>query len=353
MNAIAEIERQSATDLVVDKVLTPAAVFAPGGVDAILKKISDEVAAFKPDISTASGRKAIASIAHKVARSKTALDDMGKDLASEWKAKANAVDAERRTIRETLDALKEKVRKPLTDWEEAEESRVNGHESALEQVRSLASFAWEPTVDVIDANRLALEEHAKRDWQEFATRAMEVIAQATVQLDAKRAEVVKREAERAELERLRREQAEREQRERDERIAAEAAARAKAEAELRAAREAAEIARKAEQERQRVEREKTEAVARAERAEAEKVAAAARAEREKKEAVEAERRRAAAAKAAEEAEAARREANKKHVAKIHSEAAAGFVRAGLTQDHAKAAVTAIAQDGVPHVSISY
>ncbi len=38
-----------------------------------------------PDIDTRKGRKAIASLAAKVARSKTYLDGLGKDLVAGWK----------------------------------------------------------------------------------------------------------------------------------------------------------------------------------------------------------------------------------------------------------------------------
>ena len=78
------------TDLVALRVLTPAVVFVPGGVDKIIGQIEAEVRAVKTDISTKAGREAIGSLAYKVARSKTALDDMGKALAADWKARAAA-----------------------------------------------------------------------------------------------------------------------------------------------------------------------------------------------------------------------------------------------------------------------
>src|ERR1700676_4896268 len=93
--------------------LTPATVFAPGGVEGILSKIETEVRAIDRDISTPDGRENVKSLAYKVARSKTALDEMGKELVSGIKTQAATIDAERRTIRDRLDALKEEVRGPL------------------------------------------------------------------------------------------------------------------------------------------------------------------------------------------------------------------------------------------------
>ena len=74
--------------LVTIDTLTPATVFVPGGVEAIVSKLETEVRSIKTDISTDAGRKEIASIAYKVARSKTALDDMGKNLVADIKAQA-------------------------------------------------------------------------------------------------------------------------------------------------------------------------------------------------------------------------------------------------------------------------
>lgn len=102
--------------LVVLGTLTPQIVFGdPGSVDAILEKIRAEVRGTKRDISTKTGRDQVRSTAYKIARSKTLLDNMGKDLVADLKAKTGAIDAERRRIRDELDALQEEFRKPLTD----------------------------------------------------------------------------------------------------------------------------------------------------------------------------------------------------------------------------------------------
>jgi Holliday junction resolvasome RuvABC DNA-binding subunit len=55
----------------------------------------------------------------------------------------------------------------------------------------------------------------------------------------------------------------------------------------------------------------------------------------------------------DEKEASRREANKAHRAKINNTAVAALVGAGLSENAAKAAVTAIAKGDVPNVTISY
>lgn len=373
----------ASTELVEVRTLVPADVFGPGGAEAIIKQLTDKVLAVATDISTPTGRKAVASLAYKVARSKTALDEMGKELAAEWKARVNAIDAERRTIRDKLDALQEQVRKPLTDWENVEKARVKAHQEALIGLANLAVFAWDASVAEINeriaAARLA---HEGREWQEFEKRADETVESTLSALKALRVEMERREAERAEQERLRREQAEREQHEREERIAQEAAERARlaAEREARAQAEAVEranrliaenaarekaaaeqAAREAEQRALRAEAEKTaaeqrakeEAEAAARRAEQERVAAAEKAERERLAAIEAERKRVADEQAAAEAERKRREADRAHRAKINGAARDALVKEGLSADVAVNVLSAIIRGDIPHVRIDY
>lgn len=182
----------------------------------------------------------------------------------------------------------------------------------------------------------------------------------------------KREAEAAELERLRREAAAREQAEREERIRAEAEAKAKREAEEAAAKAKADAERRerelkeqaeraqleAAEAAQRVEREKVEA---AKRAEAERQAAIEQAERDKQQAIEDERRRQREAEEAREREAAearaeeeKRAANKRHRAKVMSEALIGLAEFHSgNQEEARAIIRAIADGKIPHVTIQF
>lgn len=340
--------------------LVPADVFKPGGVDALLESIATKARAVKPDVSTKQGRGEIASLALKVAKSKTLLDDMGKELVSEWKARSNQVDAERRKVRDFLDALKEEVRAPLTKYEQDEAARIAAHEEALAEMVESPSYGSVETAADLALRLTWLRNPPPRNWQEFASRAADVLAAEIARTEALHEAAVKREAEAAELARLRAEQEERDrqeaarlQAEREARIAAEAAEKAKREAEAAAARAQEEAARKAEAERQAVERERQAADDRARRAEEARIAAEQRAEREKAEAVAAEQRRAAEAKAAEEAEAARRAANTAHKTKINREVLAALVGCGIAEDVGKVVIASIVRRQIPHVSIAY
>jgi len=122
----------------------------PGMYD-LLTKVRARAMEFEPDITTDKGRKEIASMAHKVARTKTLIDTLGKDTVAEWKKKAKAIDEYRKQARDYLDDLKAEVRKPLTDYEkeqerirqekiEAEELRVAGIRAAISGIREIANF---------------------------------------------------------------------------------------------------------------------------------------------------------------------------------------------------------------------
>lgn len=107
------------TDLVVIEKANAMTVFQSADqIEEILQKVEREVMSFVPDITTAKGRKEIASLAYKVAQTKTYLDGLGKDLVAELKEIPKLIDANRKTVRDRLDELKAKARQPLTDYEE-------------------------------------------------------------------------------------------------------------------------------------------------------------------------------------------------------------------------------------------
>lgn len=207
---------------------------APNGLEPYLQKIRDEIDAFVPDVSTRKGREAIASIAYKVARSKTALDNVGKELVAELKDIPKKIDAERKRMRDTLDAWQEEVRRPLNAWQAAEDDRVDRHQSRIQQLRDMIDvetlFAEGIRFKISNVESVVIDE----GFEEFEVEAHQVKAKTLESLRESLAKQEKHEAEQAELERLRAETAAREQKEREERIAREAADRARLEAEQRA-----------------------------------------------------------------------------------------------------------------------
>ncbi|WP_422073964.1 hypothetical protein [Tranquillimonas rosea] len=276
-----DLSEQAPTDL--------ALILSQGQTETILDQIEASVRAEPLDVTTNKGRKAISSLAYRVSRSKTALDEAGKSLNADKRAEIDAVDAERRKVRDRLDALRDEVRKPLVEWESQEKARTEAHRKALEAFdHTRVDMQCAP-----DMIRAVIDEVEAIDvgpaWEEFEQIAGEAKAGA---LEKYRGDLVmaeQRVAQDEELARLRAEKEERERRDREE-----AAARQAEEDQKR--RQEAEAQRKADEERRAAEAE-----------ESRKRELAAAEER----AAKAERDRIAREKAAEEEAQRKREENKR------------------------------------------
>ena len=348
------------TALVVLEPTTALAVFTePNKVDPILAAIKKVVAEFTPDTATAKGRAEIASIAHKVARSKTYLDGIGKDLVDQYKEIPKKIDANRKRIRDELDALKDEVRRPLTEWEEAERARVQGIKDRIEAIRQHAGMSEDSGMAESAITRLesiAIDE----SFAEFATEAAQAKDKALTILRADLEYCIKREAEAAELAQLRAEAAKREQEDRDRKIAEAAAAKAKRDAEEAAEKEKSEIERKAREEREAAERRELELKLAAEKAERERLEAIERAEREKLAAVEAERKKQEDAERARLADEARvkadnerRAADLSHRESVHRAIKDAIIEKGVSPAAAITFTSLLTTGSIPFVTIEY
>jgi hypothetical protein len=368
--------------------VTASQVFIEKGLDPILTRIDTEARSLALDISTDKGRKEIASLAHKIAKSKTALDKLGKDLVAGWKDQAKKVDQERARAWDFLESLQKEIRQPLTEWEDREKDRVAKHEASLAEIAQGGSYTaanWHTLPMEAMTDRLKELQSDKTDWQEFSMRAKLALETAISTITAAIAKRQKHDSEQAELARLRKEEEERKQREHEERLKLAAAERARIEAEEKARKKAeAEAARvkteqeKAEKERQRLQREKEAAEARAAQAEKDRIAAetkakedariaAEKAAAEMKAAEEAaakrERERIAAEKRTEAEATAKRETDKKHRTKINNEALHAILSIIFSDDPevldefqrntGRNLIKAIAEGQIPHITISY
>ena len=103
--------------------LQPYDLFQTGGTEDLISRIEEDARSVLPDVSTPKGRKAVDSNAAKVARSKTYIDGLGKDLVARLKRQSKLIDEERRRMRSRLIELKTEVRQPLTDFENREKNR--------------------------------------------------------------------------------------------------------------------------------------------------------------------------------------------------------------------------------------
>ena len=334
------------SELLIVRDLTPA-IFTNKGVDPLLKDIREKVANFDADISTEEGRGEIKAFAYKISRLKIALDNMGKDLVSDWKNKSKLVDAERKRARDAIDKMRDAVRKPLTDWEDAEKERIEDHTLNINNLIGLGDYHlqnWQSLpVEDMQAQLNQVESFKERDWHEFSERANQVIPEAIEKIGTA---IAKREAhdkEQAELEEFRKEKAEREKHEYEEKLKAEAADKARIEAE-----------QKAKSKAEHMEREKVAAEEAKQRAEANLKAAKEKYAREAEGVVLRERERVAVEQEAKRQEELKRTANEVHRATIFEESALGLRNAaGLTADQVNMVLIAIDCDSIPHISIKY
>ncbi|HCD4769690.1 TPA: hypothetical protein NBR69_000238 [Klebsiella pneumoniae] len=318
-------------DLVVIEKKNAMAVFTNNDqLDPLIEAIEKEARSLVPDVTTKKGRDAIASMAHKVARSKTYIDNAGKDLVAELKALPKQIDESRRVVRERLDALKDEVRRPLTEWE-AEQERIKAEEA----------------MNALHVEALAMNEEFNR---QLAARIESDHEMALLMNDAFDREQADKAAE-AERQRIAHE-------EEIKRMAAAAAAR--------------EVEQRAQREREEAALREAALKAQAEQAERDRIAAEQKAEADKRAAVEAERRKAQEeadrirreaelreqARLAEEKrkadEQARREADVKHRKAVGTEIVKALLaNTSLTRDQAIEVLTAVKDGRIPHTGISY
>ncbi|EAR1634036.1 hypothetical protein ACKKKJ_002104 [Salmonella enterica subsp. enterica serovar Minnesota] len=281
------------------------------------------------DVNTVKGRGVYISMASTVRRTKTAIDDAGKNLVAEMKKRPALVDASRKKVRDALDELAVEIRRPATEWE-AEQERIKAEEAARvkaendrkqfesdHEIALLMNDAFDreakEKAEEAERQRIAHEEELKRQAEEKARR------EAEEKIERERAESARREAEL----KFKAEQAERE------RIAAE----------------------------QKAEAEKKEATDRAEREKQEAIAAEQRKAQEEAERIKREAEAKEAARLAEEKriadEAASRAADVEHRRAINAAAVQALIDQGIPEDWAKACVVAIARGKVPATTINY
>lgn len=159
-------------------------------ITPLLEKIEHVATQEVFDASTDKGRKAIASMAYRVAQSKTYIESHGKYLAAELKELPKLVDSNRKYAKDFLDALRDRIRKPLDEWE-AEQEQIKllakidtDHAEAL-----LQNIEWELKRKA-EQDRLAKE---RADYESKVREDAEIKARIKAQEDSRR-ELVEAEA---------------------------------------------------------------------------------------------------------------------------------------------------------------
>lgn len=349
--------------LVVIESATEVALFTEGqGINDLLADIRKKAGSLVPDVTTAKGRKEIASVAYAVAKTKTYLDEIGKELTAKYKVIPARIDANRKLIRDTLDTLKDEVRAPLTHFEAAEAARVAVLQDRLTILKDLgASGGHEFTAADLQTMLLEVEQTALDDsWQELLPQATVAKELAAKRLGKTLATRLKYEAEQAELEELRKKQAEQERIDRERRIAEQTAEQARLLEENRQRLER-EAAQHREQEAQRqtqaaLEREE-QARRDAEASELARQQAEANSTRQADEAAtratEQERQRIADEQSLKDEEDTRRLADREHRGRINSAIMMDLMGLGIEEEKAINLIKHIAKNKIAYLTINY
>lgn len=331
-----------------------AAFQKENGTKSLYEQIANNARSIVFNMNDKKERDALKSYAYNLARTKTTVDNYGKELVSGIKAQAAVIDADRKFWRDNMDLLQEEIRKPLTDFENAEKARIKRLEDEVAVIKMPANLCGEwDAASIKDAIQTLENKVIDSSFEEFEQEAKLAKFETLEKLRTALAAREKYEAEQAELECLRKEQLEREQRERDERIAKEAADKARIEAEAKALAEQRRVEREKQDAQEKAEREKREAAEREARLIAEKEEAELRAQQAAvMERQRIEREQAAKEEAERKAEEARL-ANVEHMRSINQEILNKLCAIGLDEGQAKAVITAIARNQIPNVSIKY
>lgn len=171
--------------LVIEKTTALQAFMTKDGLEPIIQQARDVVAGFEHDLTTVAGRAKSKSLAAKVAKLKVRLDDAGKESIAELTSKVTKVNASRKTMRETLDDLRDEAKKPVTDWEAAD-AKAKAEEIAKAEAEKLAAeiLAAEELAFLMDDNfDRELEEAEKKETERIAKEKEE--SERKVAADAK------------------------------------------------------------------------------------------------------------------------------------------------------------------------
>jgi hypothetical protein len=346
---------------------TPSiAIIDTKSFQALLIEITKEHDAQSFDMNTKAGRDGLRSFVRKITTTRTGVERARLSLTEEWREKTSAANKAGKQIKETLEALEERLRKPLTDWENAELTRESKRSADLRMITEGDLFLAADTSELLmarmhDIYNMQLDPAVHQENLDSVNiKRLEVIESIKVQIgvlkqkEADAFELEQLRAARAERERLDAEKAEADKKARDEALAKE-----EREWQERLDREAIEAAAAAAREQALIDAQKqaSDALAEQKRAhEAEIAEIAAKAEREKAEAQALKDKEESDAKAAADAiekERLQRQVDFAHRQSIKDSAVIAFTHLNITEETAKSVVMAIEAGTIPNVTISF
>lgn len=214
MNAITPVEASAEpnADILAEFEVDPAIVLQDEKkAAAFYAACAAEVEAHKPDLTTDTGRKAIASLAYRSNTRKAAIDKARLGLTEGWRKQTAAVNAAGKVAEAKLNDLAVKARKPLTDWEKAEADKKARAEAAFKYLQDAPVVLLNDTAATLEARLQAVRDYLlPNDFEPEHRDACERLrATAIAALTTAIAEAKQKEQDAADLARLRAQEAER------------------------------------------------------------------------------------------------------------------------------------------------
>ena len=204
--------------LVVEKKDLQAFFLDAEKLDALYGHVEKMARALVADPLTKEGASQIKSCARQIASVKKRIDDIGKDVVADLKKLPGQIDANRKSLRERLEALQDDIRRPVTEIENREDE-IDGIKGI--HLRLANASSEEIAKELESVKKIPLTEEK---WHESLEKAKAAIAGETKALELLKATAEKREKDAAELEQLRKNQEEADRIIRENRIKEEARA---------------------------------------------------------------------------------------------------------------------------------
>ena len=187
-------------------------------LDALYGHVEKMARALVADPLTKEGSSQIKSCARQIASVKKRIDDIGKDVVADLKKLPGQIDANRKSLRERLEALQDDIRRPVTEIENREDE-IDGIKGTHLRLANASSEEIAKELEFVKKIPLTEEK-----WHESLEKAKAAIAGETKALELLKATAEKREKDAAELEQLRKNQEEADRIIRENRIKEEARA---------------------------------------------------------------------------------------------------------------------------------
>lgn len=154
-------------------------VYTGKGMEAFLDTISAKVAKFPTDISTDKQRKIVKSNAYRIARLKTTVDNFGKDLVADAKAKVKVVDKQRKIVRDFLEYLQHNYKAELDEaeareLEEVEKEKQKKIDLALEEIKVEREAKEKAEAELAEMKKLIQEKEEAEALEARNKKAEEV-----------------------------------------------------------------------------------------------------------------------------------------------------------------------------------